>query len=347
MTVEEDELLARALEILQKRARSAAATTTITVAELYEKYVEAHKNHKSWKTIEVRIRAAVKFFGAREVMSLRVIDWSDYRAAREKEEIPTGKPGRYYGPHTINLELIWFRAVFNWAVLQGRITHNPLTGAKPVKHKSKRSTAPAEHDIEALLSKADTRLRMIILCAADGGMRRTEIVKMRWDWIDRDESVIRLPGWACKSGRARAVAMTARMLEAIDAIPRHLRSPFVLTNPETGEPYGTTTVDCWFRDAADEAGLQASPADRRVVLHDLRRGMGSNAVRRGMRLDVVSKLLGHASLDQTRDYVEIVDTDIKAARETMEAGIERDKRRGPKRAPETPAPEKAKSKGEK
>lgn len=329
----DDEIIARALELIQRRA-AAASAPSLTVAQLYERYVTAMKNHKSWKTIEVRMRAAVKFLGDRDVMSLKVIDWSDYRADREGQEIPTGKPGRKYGAHTINMELTWVKAMLNWAVLQGRIPHNPIAAAKPVRTRSKRSTAPSEADVSSLLEGADARLRVLVLCAADGGMRRNEIGRLRWDWIDRDQMVVRLPGWACKSGRARSVAMTQRMLDAIEAIPRHLRSPYVLTNPITGGPYGTSTLSNLFRVAADAAGLEASPRDGRVVLHDVRRGFASNATRRGVRLEVVSELLGHASLDQTRDYVEIVDTDVTVARETFELGIEKDQRRGPKRAPE-------------
>lgn len=328
----DDELIARALELLQRRAAGASAPS-ITVAQLYEKYVAAQKNHKSWKTIEVRIRPVVAFLGSRDVMSLRVLDWSDYRAQREAQEIPTGKPGRKYGAHTINLELGWFRALLNFGVLQGRIPHNPLAAAKPVRTRSKRSTAPSETDISAVLQGADPLVRVLVLCASDGGMRRGEIGRLRWDWIDRESGVIRLPGWACKSGKARTIAATQRMLDAIDALPRHLRSPYVLTNPETGEHFGTTTLSRWFRLAADAAGLEASPSDKRVVLHDVRRGFASNATRRGVRLEVVSELLGHASLDQTRDYVETVDADVTVARETFEAGILRDlQRRGPQRA---------------
>ncbi len=343
---DDDELLARAWEILQRRAKATAAPT-ITVAGLYARYVEAMKSHRSWKTIEMRIRTPVKVFGERDVMSLRVSDWAEYRAAREKTEIPTGKPGRFYGPHTINIELWWFRALFNWAAMQGLITHNPLAGAKAVKHKSKRSTAISEHDIEEALRNAGPELRVLILCAVDGGMRRTEILRMRWDWIDREKLLIRLPGWACKSGNPRAVAITSRALAAIDALPRHLRSPFVLVNPDTGEPFGTTTASRWFRDAADAAGLEAAPQDRRVVLHDLRRTHGTLAVRRGVRIDVVSKQLGHASLDQTRDYVEVDEEDVMKARADFEGTTERDKGRGPHRAADSDSDGREKTKRDK
>jgi integrase len=222
--------------------------------------------------------------------------------------------------------------MLNWATAQGRIPHNPLAAAKRAKARSHRETAPREHDISALLEETDPRQRVIVLCATDSGMRRAEIRLLSWDWIDRDASVILLPGSACKGGRGGPVPATKRLLEAIDAIPRHVRSPYVLTNALTGEPYSLRVISRWFREAADAAGIQAAPADGRVHLHDCRHAFASNATRRGVRIEVVSEILRHASLDQTRDYVQTASDDLTAARVRFEAGIAEDQqRRGPKR----------------
>lgn len=309
---------------------------SITVRQLYEKYEAATRAGKSWKTIEYRLRPVIAALGDREVMSLRVLDWSDYRAEREQKEIPTGKPGRRYKPHTLNLELQYFKTLLNFGVGQGRISHNPIATAKSVRTKSKRSTAPGEEDVTSLLAGADDRMRMIVLCATDAGMRRSEIVRLRREWIDRDRLRIRLPGWACKSGEPRTVPVTERMLDAIDALPRHLHSPYVLVNPDTGEPYSVDTISKIFRALADESGVQGAPGEK-VVLHSLRHGYATNATRRGVRIEVVSGILGHASVDQTLDYVETDDIDVDAARETFEQGIANDKRRGPKRIETSPA----------
>jgi len=330
--MEEDELLARALEILQARARGAKSAPTITLRQLYEKYEAAHRSTHSWSTVEIRLRSVVAALGDRDVMSLRVLDWTDYRADREKQEIPTGKPGRFRSAATINCELTFLKAMLNWAAAQGRIPHNPLAAAKRVKAKSHRETAPREHDISALLEETGARQRVIVLCATDAGMRRGEIRSLSWDWIDREAGVITLPGWACKGGRGGPVPATKRLLEAIDAIPRHLRSPYVLTNPTTGERFSLRVISRWFRELADRAGVQAAPADGRVHLHDCRHAFASNATRRGVRIEIVSQVLRHASLDQTRDYVQTASDDLTTALERFEAGIVQDReRRGPKR----------------
>lgn len=330
---EEDELLIRALEILQKRARGAASAKSVTVKEIFDKYEFAMaRTLKSWRIMEQRLRAFVAKFGDKEAMSIRVLDWSDFRAEREREEIPTGKPGRTRRASTLNLELGVVKAMFNWAVGEGRIPHNPIAAAKRVKTRRHRETAPHEGDIEALLATAESRQRVVILCATDAGMRCSEICALSWNWIDRDARVIRLPNWACKNQRGGTVPLTTRLLDAIDAIPHQLRSPYVLTSPRSGAQFNRRTISRWFRDVADMVGVQATPADGRVVLHDCRHSFASNAARRGVRIEIVSEVLRHASLDQTRDYVQTSEADLAAAREIFEAGIARDRRRGPKKS---------------
>ena len=343
----EEELIAKALQILQRRA-SGTAAPSITVRQLFDKYKAANQSRKSWETIRGKLLPFVEALGDRDVMGLRVLDWSDYRAEREKQEIPVGAPGRFRTAHTINLELQWVKAMCSWAVLQGRIPFNPLSAAKSVRTKSKRSTAPNEDEVGRLLMHADDILKVVILCAADSGLRRGEILGLRWEWVDRDEMVIRLPAWICKSGRARTVPLTQRTLDAMDIVPRHLRSSYVLTNPRTGDQYSDVTINSWFRAMAARSGVQAAPGER-VVMHSLRHGFATNAVRRGVRLEVVSEMLGHASLDQTRDYIEVVDVDVAEGRAIFEAGIVKDQaRRGPKRIEnaEPASNEKAKGKGE-
>ena len=326
----DDEIIQRALELLQRRAAGVGAPS-ITVRQLFDKYKTANQSRKSWWTIEDKLLPFVESVGNRDVMSLRVIDWSDYRAEREKQEIPRGAPGRFRSAHTINCELQWAKAMFSWGVAQGRIPHNPIAAAKNVRTKSKRSTAPNEDEVGRLLALADEVLRVVILCAADSGMRRSEILGLRWEWVDKEDMAIRLPAWICKSGKARTVPLTTRTLEAMEALPRHLRSSYVLTNPDTGDPYSKVTVTNWFRDIARRSGVQAAPGEQ-VVMHSLRHGFATNAVRRGVRLEVVSGMLGHASLDQTRDYIEVVDVDVAEGRAIFEAGIVKEQaRRGPKR----------------
>lgn len=321
----DDELIAHIAELCRRRDNIPAGPS-LTVAELYARYEAASKGRKSWASIRVHLAGCVTAFGARDAAGLKVIDWTEYRARRELELVPRGN-GRTYSPTTINTQLSYLKVLLNWGVTQGLLLANPLQKAKRSAQRAHRETAPAEVDISALLEQADVRATAVVLCATDAGLRRLEIRSLQWAWIDREAMLIRLPGWACKGGRGGAVPMTRRLREALDAIPRALRSPWVFTSPRGGARYSLRAFSRWFRAVADAAGIQAAPEDGNVHLHDCRHAFASNATRRGVRIEIVSQVLRHASLDQTRDYVQTSDVDLRAAREAFEAGIERDKRR--------------------
>ena len=57
------------------------------------------------------------------------------------------------------------------------------------------------------------------------------------------------------------------------------------------------------------------PRDRWVHPHSLRHFSGTEAVRKGMPLDHVRRLLGHASLNTTLIYTHLVEADVAAAHE--------------------------------
>jgi integrase len=318
----DEEILALAMGVIQRRAGTPAPS--LTVRELYNKYAAAQSRRKSWRTYDPRLRPFVERFGERDAMAIRVIDWSDHRTAREAEELSRGN---HYKASTLNLELGCVKAMFNWAAGEGRIPHNPITGARRVKTRRHRQTAPTEVEIGALLDEAGPAQRVVILCAVDSGMRCSEIRALMWSWIDRDTMTIALPDWACKGERGGIVMATQRELDAIDAMPRHLRSPYVLTSPRGEGMYNRRSLSRWWRAAADAAGLQAAPGDRRVVLHDGRHAFATNAVERNVGIEAVSDMLRHSSLEQTRSYVQRRPRDMQRAREAFEAGIQRDKLR--------------------
>lgn len=340
MSDEENAVIARALEILQARARGTSATPTVTVRQLAAHYEAAKKRTKGWRVIKIQIRAVVDTvyadgtipLGDREAMSLKVLDWSDYRAHRSEQEY---RPGQKYADHSINLELGRLKALLNWAVREGRIPHNPISAARPQGKKSKRQTAPPEEDIGAQLSEAtDPRWRFIVLASADAGMRRNEIRLCRYDWVDRVAKRIHLGGEACKGGKPRTVPATQRLLDAIEATPRHFRSPWVLTNPQTGDPFHENSLSRWFRELADAAGVEAAPGDRRPRLHDNRHGAATNAAVRGVPLPAIQKMLGHEHLSTTELYINMRAEDYGSAIAAIEAGILKDQERiGPQRAP--------------
>jgi integrase len=229
-------------------------------------------------------------------------------------------------PSSLNYSMRVLKALLRWGKAEGLVETLPqLLEAKKQKAKRHRETAPTQAEVGRLLDEADrARDRVIVLCACDAGMRNTEIRKLERAWVDRARMEIRLPDTITKGHKSRVVPMTSRLLAAIDAIPRDIRSPLVLVSPRSGGPYSQGHMTIMWRRLAELAQLEAAPGERRVRLHDGRHGAGTNMAEAGVPIEIIQRILGHASLDQTADYVQRRSGDLPRARALLEAVIKRD-----------------------
>lgn len=335
--MDDDEIIAAALSVLQRRS----VGPSMQVRELVRMYLPTLAKPQTRSIVTSRLRPIVAAFGDRQVLSLRVVEAADYRAARRATELPTGAPGRFYGDKQINYELRALKTAIRWAVREGRLPHNPIEAVRDAKVKKHRQTSPTEDEIGQLLALADTTYRALILLAADSGMRRDEARLMHWAWLDETTATVLLPGWATKNDKDRIVPLTTRTMAALRLLTRHVRSPSVFARPNVeGTPMSAQELDTRFRDIVRASGVQAAPGDESVRYHDLRHAYARRAARAGVRIEVISRILGHSTIQQTLDYIQMADDDVIEAGEAFERGMARgrERRREP-RSMFSPTPE--------
>lgn len=134
------------------------------------------------------------------------------------------------------------------------------------------------------------------------GARLTEILSLKWEYIDWERGIARLPD--SKTGR-RNLPITTPARELLNSLPRDARSPFVL--PGKGpESHFVSIQKPWQRVRA-RAGL----IDFR--LHDLRHAFASVAVTNGMSLFMVGAMLGHRHAMTTQRYAHLAPQPVRAA----------------------------------
>jgi len=331
--VDDDELLAAAAEVLLRRAAKRSAPS-LTVAALFALYEASQKHRKHWPAVRNKLSAFLAAFGDRDVMSLTVRDWTEHASKRLSTPAPP-KGDRCYSVATVNVELVCVKVGLNWGVTQGHLRYNPIAAARRFKARKGRDTAPSETEVGRCLAAClDGRQRVLVLGAADVGLRVSEIAQLRHDWIDAERKTISLPDWCAKNGRGGRVPCTQRFLDAVAALPRHFSLPQVLYSETSRGAYSRRQLDTWWAGIRERSGIEAAPGDRAVHLHDLRAGAATNALDRGVRLETVSRrILRHSSLATTEIYLRGKDVgNLEQAIEAMEAGIVRDQRRGPKRS---------------
>lgn len=339
----EDELLAAALELLQRRA-ARRSEPSLTVRQLFAAYEAANKTARSWPIVLPRLLPFINGHAERNADGISVLDWTKHAQKRRETPLPSthSKTGKCYGENTISNELSCVKTMFNFGVIQGLLRFNPIAAAKRLKKTRRRETAPKEWEIgRALAACATPEQTVVVLCASDAGMRRGEILALRHDWIDYERKTITLPGYACKNRRGGTIPATQRLLDAIVALPRHIRHPYVLVSEKGDGPYSRFAIDRWWRDICDRAGIEAAPGDGTVHLHDCRAAAATNALARGVKLETVSRrILRHANLSTTQIYIRGEVGNLEEAIEAMEAGILRDQRRGPRSTVPAPEPRK-------
>jgi integrase len=133
------------------------------------------------------------------------------------------------------------------------------------------------------------------------GARLSEILTLRWAWIDLTQGVARLPD--SKTG-AKNLYLPPGALAVLAALPHMVGNPYVLAGDRPGGHF-VGIQKPWQRVRA-LAGL----SDLRI--HDMRHAFASAAVAGGDSLFIVGKLLGHRQSSTTERYAHLAPDPARA-----------------------------------
>jgi integrase len=147
-------------------------------------------------------------------------------------------------------------------------------------------------------------LKPILVVAFDTGMRKGEILALRWSQVDLNARTIRLTGRDTKTKSARNIALSDRVIQCLQGLAVSI-SGYVFVNPDTGRPWNQ--IKKVFNRAKCAAGLES------IWFHDLRRSFVTNWRRQGVPESVIMKMSGHKTHQVFSRYNIISDTDIHAA----------------------------------
>jgi integrase len=134
------------------------------------------------------------------------------------------------------------------------------------------------------------------------GARLTEILTLKWDCVDLENEVMRLPD--SKTG-PKLIYLNDAAIRLLRAMPRMAANPFVIA----GKKPGARLINLqkpWRRIRA-AAGLED------VRIHDLRHSFASVAAGAGASLPMIGKLLGHTQPATTARYAHLAADPVRAA----------------------------------
>lgn len=275
------------------------------MADLFlNKYSKMKK--KSWKTSDwVYLRRMRPFFGCRKLSEITPLLIEDYMGQR----LSTG-----IKKCSVNRELSCLRKIFNVAIDWNLASENPVRRIKflPENDSFRERVLTAEEEI-ALLEACPSYLASIIRVALASGMRKGEILCLKWENACIEKGEIRIV--ESKSGRGRKIPINSALFTLLKALKsRNGQGEYVFINPLTGNPY--TDLKRSFTSACTKAGIKD------LRFHDLRHTFASRLVKKGVDLILVKDLLGHSSVVTTQRYTHSRAEEKQRAVETLSQNSE-------------------------
>jgi integrase len=262
-----------------------------TFNQLADDYVKNYGHQKSFITFK---RHAVRYlreaFGEKKLKDLSYLDLETYRNKRKATPLASGK---IRTDATVNREMAALKHMLNKAVEWRKLTTSPFhQGSKlTYRENNQRQRYLMEEEMEKLLNSCSPHLQPIVEIALHTGMRKGEILKLKWDQV-RDGFIYLKE---TKTGKSRQIPLDGRAAEVFRVlqIKNKWKSPYVFVGPE-GEPWGD--VKKAFMGACRRAGIED------FHFHDLRHTFASHLVMKGANLKAVQRLLGHSDSKMTDRY---------------------------------------------
>jgi integrase len=216
----------------------------------------------------------------------------------------TATISRTRAPKTVNLYRTVLSAVFKYAIGEGYTTVNPVLRVPPRKVKNMRTRWLDEKERERLLDackKSDwDRLHLAVLMSMTTGMRKSELLWLRWSDIDFTKNLAYLAD--TKNGESRFNPIPSFVMDELRPL-RQIGSGLIFASKIKPEvPFDFKKH--WIK-AMQAAGIE------NFRWHDLRHTAASLLVMNGATLYEAGQVLGHKSIQTTQRYAHI-STDHKS-----------------------------------
>jgi integrase len=187
------------------------------------------------------------------------------------------------------------RALFTWAVGEGRVPDDPTLGVKKVKAKTTGYKTWSEAEIERFEAKhpIGTKAHLAFALLLYTGQRRGDVVQMGPHHIRHD--ILTIDQGKTEGGEEAHVEIPVhpRLREAIEAAPSG-HTHFLMTS--FGKPYAPEGFSHWFRELCDAAGCPD------VSAHGLRKATARRLAEIGCSAHEIAAITGHASLAEVQRY---------------------------------------------
>ena len=259
---------------------------------------------------------------------LRAGNPNPLNATRSKKKL--GADGEILGysnsTNTIHTNLKAIRRIFNQAVAEDLVSFekNPFLRYKlkwenPVKSfLTEEELALVDNfPIDPVTKKFHHR-NMYIFAAYSGGLRVSDVLQLKWEHFDGERIILKTQ----KTGSVISIKIPTRALEILNyyKTPESQPSDFIFPVLKNDLDYSDPTI---LRNTLSAANAYINKhlgeiktslgLNKPLNFHTSRHTFATRALKKGMRIEYVSKLMGHTSIKTTQVYAKIVNADLDQA----------------------------------
>jgi len=154
-------------------------------------------------------------------------------------------------------------------------------------------------------------MRQMVILALNTGMRRGEILNLKWENVNLRERRIEITEQ--KNGQYSTIPLNLTVVEMLRSIPRRLGSDYVFPGLIQGKPF----YDLFrhFEKAVKAAKLKD------VNFHTLRHTAASHLVMAGVDLATVQEIMRHKTITMTLRYAHLAPEHKQAAVDALQNAL--------------------------
>jgi len=253
----------------------------------YETYSKTNK--KSYERDETSIKILKRFFSGKTLQQINAWLVERYKSQRQKE---LTRYGRHPSKATINRELACLKHMFTKAVEWGLVSSNPVKKVKLFPEKPNKLRVLSNDEFEKLYNVSSDFLKPILVIAINTGLRRSEILNLRWEDINFKEGFIYISD--SKNNDSRVIPINQTLRERLELLKNKSTGDYLFSYGDSAEPVKSIKKGFW-------AALRRSGIDH-CRFHDLRHTFASRLVMSGVDIVTVKELMGHKDIKMTMRY---------------------------------------------
>jgi integrase len=272
-------------------------TSTLAKATMFQEMTSKYLAEHAHSRDPISIKALSRFFNDKTLFEITTRSIAEYKRQRLEKVKPA----------TVYQELALLRRMFNVAMNEWEwVKDNPVSRLSfSVGNKNARYRWLTIEEEQRLIDCAANPqwLRTLLVVALQTGMRRGEILDLKWQDVDFAKRTIMIV--KSKNGERRMIPMSNFVKEVLSKVKIRDISGKVF-------PIAVRSLRVAYEKALSKAEIED------FTFHDLRHSFATKLVQRGVDLYKVKELLGHKTLAMTARYAHHYSESLRASIETLD-----------------------------